>query len=219
MQGPEVRFSEPTEWFIVDGSGNRKFRAYELNEQTGLYIKVIADYEDTVEVLSPDQSTEETSNERQDVQDSSDELFIHNKTCRSTSRVPNMQSFATTKTKHHAIAIPIQSSYHVLDRESNQYQTPAGKTVHVFARSTQKIIVRRILSDYECGLYYPNNQECRIQSQPSQPASQQTANYKNEMSTKLTIYQQQYATDVCQLIIAKRHGGLSAISYQPYRRL
>jgi len=45
VKGPDVVFPEPTEQFIVK-DGSRKFKAIELNETTGLYIKVIADYEE-----------------------------------------------------------------------------------------------------------------------------------------------------------------------------
>jgi len=45
VQGPAVVFPSPTEQF-VEQDGLRKFRAIELNEISGLYIKVIADYED-----------------------------------------------------------------------------------------------------------------------------------------------------------------------------
>ena len=41
--GPDVVFPKPTETFIKK-DGTRKFRAIELNEKSGLYIKVIAPY-------------------------------------------------------------------------------------------------------------------------------------------------------------------------------
>ncbi|TAE50433.1 MAG: hypothetical protein EAY69_01490, partial [Cytophagales bacterium] len=43
IQGPAVVFPEPTEEFVTR-SGIRKFRAIELNEMSGLYVKVIAPY-------------------------------------------------------------------------------------------------------------------------------------------------------------------------------
>ena len=45
--GPEVVFPSPTEQFVVSqDKGKTKFRAYELNNNSGLYVKVIADYDD-----------------------------------------------------------------------------------------------------------------------------------------------------------------------------
>jgi len=41
VRGPEVVFPEPTEVFI-EKDGQRKFKAIELNEIKGIYIKVIA---------------------------------------------------------------------------------------------------------------------------------------------------------------------------------
>jgi len=44
VKGPDVVFPEPTEIFLKKG-GTRKFKAIELSMISGLYIKVIADYE------------------------------------------------------------------------------------------------------------------------------------------------------------------------------
>jgi major vault protein len=54
VRGPAVVFPKPTETFVERGSGNtksesgtsRKFKAVELNDNMGLYIKVISDYID-----------------------------------------------------------------------------------------------------------------------------------------------------------------------------
>lgn len=43
IQGPAVVFPSPTETFI-EKAGSRKFRAIELNEISGIYVKVIAPY-------------------------------------------------------------------------------------------------------------------------------------------------------------------------------
>ncbi len=45
IRGPAVVFPKPTETFVTK-QGARKFRAIELNEISGLYIKVIAAYEE-----------------------------------------------------------------------------------------------------------------------------------------------------------------------------
>jgi hypothetical protein len=45
IQGPAVVFPKPTESF-VEKAGARKFRAIELNENSGIYLKVIAPYEE-----------------------------------------------------------------------------------------------------------------------------------------------------------------------------
>ena len=43
IKGPDVVFPEPTERF-VEKNGSRKFKAIELNEISGIYLKVIAPY-------------------------------------------------------------------------------------------------------------------------------------------------------------------------------
>ena len=45
IQGPSVVFPGPTETF-VGRQGSRKFKAIELNETSGIYVKVIAPYEE-----------------------------------------------------------------------------------------------------------------------------------------------------------------------------
>lgn len=45
VKGPDVVFPEPTEEFVVQ-DGAVKFKAVELNEISGIYIKVIAPYEE-----------------------------------------------------------------------------------------------------------------------------------------------------------------------------
>jgi major vault protein len=56
-RGPQVVFPEATEKFVDNreaggnGGSGRKFKAVELNDQMGLYIKVIADYDE--EMLNP----------------------------------------------------------------------------------------------------------------------------------------------------------------------
>lgn len=158
VQGPEVVFPEPTERFIVDGSGNRKFRAYELNEQTGLYIKVIADYEDTVEVLSPD-GGEETKTMAVKTYKTGDELFITGKDMPIYFPRPEHAIIKYGENeKHHAIAIPAGEARYVLNRETGNIRLEKGPAMFM-PDPRKEIIVRRILSDYECGLYYPGNTE------------------------------------------------------------
>ncbi len=45
VKGPDVVFPEPTEEFL-EQDGKKKFKALELNDNMGIYIKVIADYEE-----------------------------------------------------------------------------------------------------------------------------------------------------------------------------
>jgi major vault protein len=45
IQGPAVVFPEPTETFVAK-EGSRKYKALELNENSGIYVRVIEDYTD-----------------------------------------------------------------------------------------------------------------------------------------------------------------------------
>lgn len=45
VKGPDVVFPKPTEEFL-EQDGKKKFKALELNDNMGIYLKVIADYEE-----------------------------------------------------------------------------------------------------------------------------------------------------------------------------
>src|SRR3989344_9686370 len=105
QRGPDVVFPEPTESFFQNEDGSVKFRAYELNENSGLYIKVIAEYE-------------ESESENKKVYPVGKELFITGK--ESMIYFPRVEH-ATIKygeqEKHHATAIPAGEARYVLNRQ------------------------------------------------------------------------------------------------------
>ncbi len=99
LQGPAVVFPSPTETF-VQREGVRKFRAIELNENSGIYVKVIAPYTE--------------GNKQYTV---GEELFITGKDQMIYFPRPE---HAVVKygddTIHYAVAIPAGEARYVLDR-------------------------------------------------------------------------------------------------------
>ena len=144
--GPQVVFPLPTERFVEarDDAGrtSKKFRAVELNEIQGLHIKVIAEY------------TENGVTHR-----AGDELFI---TGRDTAiYFPREEHSAIKydgKAKHFATAIPAGEARYVMNRLTGAIRTIRGPAM-LLPDPRSEVIVRRVLSDRECALWYPGNQE------------------------------------------------------------
>lgn len=153
VKGPDVVFPEPTETFKVNDDGLRKSRAYELNEVSGLHIKVIAPYKDAYGV---------EHNE-------GDELFI---TGRRTSggseeesqiyfpRVEHAILKYSGRTRYHAIAIPAGEARYVLSRLTGEVRLEHGPSMFL-PDPRKEVIVKRILSDSEVASYYPGNDKVR----------------------------------------------------------
>lgn len=149
-QGEAVVFPEPTEIFVEreadDGKGvkvkTRKFRAIELNESSGIYVKVIADYKDDV-----------TGKEHK----TGDELFI---TGKDTMIYFPREEHAIIKygssEVHYGIAIPAGEARYVLNRNSGAIKKVVGETVFL-PDPRSEVIVRRILDFKTCNLLFPNN--------------------------------------------------------------
>lgn len=137
VRGPEVVFPEPTEQFVVSSDkGKRKFRAYELNENSGLYIKVIADY---------------------DGHKAGDEMFI---TGADTAIYYPQPEHAIIKygdqDKHYAIAVPAGEARYVLKRDTGEVTLITGPKMFL-PDPRKEVMVRRILDERTCELYYPGN--------------------------------------------------------------
>ena len=144
VQGPDVVFPEPTEKFIEDGQGNRKYRAIELNEQSGLYIKVIAEY---------------TEGDR--AYKVGEELFVRgNEMAIYFPREEHSIIEYDTKKKHYSIAIPAGEGRYVLDRTKGTVDLVKGPKMFLPDPRTQ-VVVRRILDDQAVELMFPGNQEAR----------------------------------------------------------
>lgn len=141
IQGPDVVFPEPTETFVQRNS-TRKFKAIELNEISGLYVKVIADYEE--------------GGERYKV---GDELFITGKD--QMIYFPR-EEHALVKYGdqeiHYAVAIPAGEARYVLDRIAGTITLKRGPAMFL-PDPRKEVIVRRVLTPTQVQLYYPGNSE------------------------------------------------------------
>ncbi len=142
LRGEAVVFPEPNERFFEE-SGRRKFKGIELSEVTGLHVKVIAPYLD-------DDGTPRKEG---------DELFL---TGGSRIYFPR-EEHAIIKGQngedvHHAVAIPKGEGRYVLDRKTGAIGVVTGPRMFL-PDPRREVIARRVLSDRECFLYYPGNDE------------------------------------------------------------
>ncbi len=142
VKGPAVVFPEPTETFIVENT-SKKFRAIELNEISGIYVKVIADYKG------------EDGKEHK----VGDELFI---TGKERMIYYPREEHAIIKygdqEKHFAVAIPVGEARYVLNRLSGEIALKKGPCMFL-ADPRNEVIVRRVLDPKTAAIWFPGNEE------------------------------------------------------------
>lgn len=144
-RGPAVVFPEPTEVFSSKEMGEdeeptRKFKALDLNENSGIYIKVIADYTEGAKSYKV-----------------GDELFITGKD--QMIYFPREEHALVKYDKseiHYGIAIPSGEARYVLNRNTGMIDLIKGPKVFL-PDPRKEVVVRRILDWKVCSLLYPNN--------------------------------------------------------------
>jgi len=148
VRGPAVVFPEPTEVFVTTtskgGKTSRKFRAVELNEISGIHVKVIADYA-----------------EGQKDYKEGDELFITGKEQRIYFPRPEhaIIKYGTSE-RHFAVAIPEGEARYVLDRLEGKIETLKGPKMALLD-PTKDVFVRRVLDEKTVELWFPNNETAK----------------------------------------------------------
>lgn len=177
MKGPDVVFPKPTQQFITV-QGNRKFRAFELQPTTGVHVKVISDYTD-----------EETGTEYK----AGEEIFITGKEQAIYYPRPehNMINYGEQgRSKYFATAIPAGEGRYVLNRLTGNIGLVRGPNMFL-PNPIEEVMVKRILSDRQCELFYPGNiealqvnQALREQSQSQEHDS--TTRYSNSVVSQST---------------------------------
>lgn len=142
LKGPAVVFPKPTETFITENN-SKKFRAIELNEISGIYIKVIADYKDE---NGKDHKVGE-------------ELFITGKDQMIYYPRPEHAIIKyDNQEKNHSIAIPAGEARYVLNRLSGEIILKKGPIMFLPDPRTE-VIVRRIIDPKIISIWFPGNEE------------------------------------------------------------
>lgn len=180
--GPQVVFPEATETFVLRAENEealiktRKFKMIELNDQMGLYIKVIADYQEYVrDAMTPDVDSVQLTDGRAAViregkiyaqYKTGEELFITGKEQRIycprpehaliTYQDPN--DGRRTRERYYGIAIPRGEGRYVLDKVAGEVETERGPEIFL-PDPRRQTVVRRVLDEKTVQLWYPGNQE------------------------------------------------------------
>lgn len=142
IHGAAVVFPEPDETFVENPKGGYKFKAIELSDISGIYVKVIADYKE---------------NDKQ--YKTGDELFITGKDQMIYYPRPEHAIIDYDgKVVHHAIAIPVGEGRYVLDRKTGNIKTIKGAAMYL-PDPRNEVIVKRKLTAKQCELWYPGNKE------------------------------------------------------------
>lgn len=147
VHGPAVVFPEPTETFVETPSGGTIFRALELSPISGIYIKVIAEYDD------------KDKNGNTVHHPIGEELFITgNDQMIYYPRPEHAMIQYDGKYMHHAIAIPKGEGRYILNRLTGQITTVKGPKMYLPDPRTE-VVVKRKLTPKECRLMFPGNDE------------------------------------------------------------
>lgn len=179
-RGPEVVFPTATETFIakkMEGGGeSTKFKAVELNDQMGLYVKVIADYDEGGKKYV-----------------TGDELFITGKDQRIYYPRPEhalieygSDDTSFRRQRYYGIAIPSGEARYVLNKDSGVVSKQEGPVVFL-PDPRHEIIVRRVLDDKTVDLWYPGNAEAKAYNDALRPLMASSQNYVQDTAYKAAV--------------------------------
>jgi major vault protein len=184
-KGPQVVFPKATETFITredEGKGgkSRKFKAIELNDYMGLYVKVTADYEEDVPEGTPGATLVDGDDTNSDIERSlrprryvrqyktGEELFITGKEQRiyyqraehALIGYDDPGGGGFKRERYYGITIPKGEGRYVLDKLAGLIKTVKGPCIYL-PDPRNEVIVRRVLDAKTVGLWYPGNAEAQ----------------------------------------------------------
>lgn len=147
IHGPAVVFPKPTETFVSAPKGGLIFRALELSPISGIYVKVIAEYDD---------KDKDGNKVHHPI---GEELFITgNEQMIYYPRPEHALIQYDGKYMHHAIAIPEGEGRYILNRLTGTITTVKGPQMYL-PDPRKEVVVKRKLTRKECELIYPGNTE------------------------------------------------------------
>lgn len=146
-RGPAVVFPKPTQQFDTDSKQRRKFRPIELNNINGIHLKVTAPF------TGPD--IEKDITKQRDFKEG-EELFVTGKTLPLfyPREELSIVEYGQGNKKHFSTAVPKGEGRYVIEREKGEINLVRGPVMLLPDPRTQ-ILVRRVLSDDECVLWFP----------------------------------------------------------------
>ena len=144
VKGPDVVFPEPTEEFL-EQDGKKKFKALELNDNMGIYLKVIADYEEDGVPFKTGQ-----------------ELFITGKEQKIYfPREEHAIIKYDDKIMHYAVAITGGEARYVLNKNTGGIDLFVGPKMFI-PDPRKEVIVKRVLDEKTVKLWFPTSDDALI---------------------------------------------------------
>lgn len=144
MPGPAVVFPEPTEQFVSKADGSLIYTAIELNDNMGIYVKTVDEYE-----------------EKEETHEVGKELFITGKEQKIYfPRVEHEIIKYGGKVIHYATTIPKGEGLYVLDKNNGEVETKVGPKMFL-PNPIGQIIVKRVLEEKQVNLWFPGNAEAK----------------------------------------------------------
>ena len=202
--GPKVVFPAPTQTFVQTPQKGIIFRALELSPISGIYVKVIAAYEENG-VKHP----------------IGEELFITgNDQMIYYPRPEHAMIQYDGKYMHHAIAIPEGEGRYILDRIKGTVKTVKGPTMYLPDPRTE-VVVKRVLTAKECDTFYPGNREV-LEYNLGLNEAQAEKNARMGKSNKTDVINNAYSTSnqEATLAIFAANGNISrGVSYTKPRTI
>jgi major vault protein len=178
--GAQVVFPKPTETFVTSPKGGFIFKAIELSKISGVYVKVIAEYEENG-IKHP----------------IGEELFITgNDKMIYYPRPEHAIISYDGKMLHHAIAIPKGEGRYIMNRLTGEISTIKGPAMYL-PDPRKEVVVKRKLTSRECKLMYPNNIEAY---EYNQSLTERTVEKANNKSVNLDNYASLSATSFTETL-------------------
>ena len=179
VHGPKVVFPEPTETFVTSPKGGFIFRAIELSKISGIYVKVIAEYDDEDGTHHP----------------VGEELFITGDDQMIYYPRPEHAIISyDNKLMHHAIAIPEGEGRYIMNRLTGEINTVKGPAMYLPDPRTE-VVVKRKLTNSQCTLWYPgNNEALEYNRSLNEKAVEKGVVATTDVLNSLTAYSASYST-------------------------
>ena len=192
LHGPDVVFPKPTETFVKTAHGGYCFRAIELSKISGIYVKVIAEYE-----------------EKGVVHPIGEELFITgNEQMIYYPRPEHAIISYDGKYMHHAIAIPEGEGRYVMNRETGEIETVVGPKMYL-PDPRKEVIVKRKLTTKQCQLWYPGNYDVLAYNEGLNEKSLERGMKKGTISDPMKSIVASAFTDAASMDCLESNAGIS----------
>lgn len=147
VKGPDVVFPKPTETFI-ENKGQKVFRAIELNENMGIYLKVIADYTEDKNSYVAGEELFITGNEQKIYFPRAEHAIIK----------------YGSDSIHYATAVPAGEGRYILNKNTGEVNLVKGPKMLLPDPRTE-VIVKRVINDKTIELWFPGNKEALAYNQ------------------------------------------------------